>query len=319
MGVSTRHTFLAGLAAASVFAITGAAWAGGGMGGGSPCASMGCGNASPPPPPPPSPGCCGVHKGTNVVLPSVKVAGPHIAVKAPSVSVHHGKIVFGGSTHISGSVHAKGETTIVSGGGAYFAPQGVAASSLAKLNVTGGEERYTETVTENVPVKEEICIDEITEKIMVRPVRAVCLDDSGTPHPASQVSGARDVSASYSGEIYRCMAGTSMQVTLGQVKDNRVDFSQAETFSCRKGEALVRRATGELSCATQTPQRDCNERSLLRQYGPGIKLIPARAQVKACIPQTRTRMQTVTREVERVRPFESGPIVLDGGVGQGVF
>lgn len=342
MGVSSRHTFLAGLTAASMLALAGAAYAGGGMGGGtgggSPCATSGCGGSgggaglpghgigSGPGPVLPgvsgggSSGCCGLQTGTHVPLPGVKVAGPNISVTAPNVSVSHGNIVYGHKSVIrGGKAAAGGETTFLSGGGAYFAPQGIAPSALSKLNVTGGEERYTETVTEQVPVTEEICVDEIREQIAVLPVRAVCLDDSGTPHPASQVTGAREIGASYTGEVYRCMAGTAMQVTIGRLDGNQADFSQAESFACRKGEALVRRATGELTCATQTPQRDCNERSLLRQYGPGIKLIQTRSQVKACVPETRTRMQTVKRQVERVRAHEGGPIVLDGGVGQGVF
>lgn len=335
MGVSTRNTWLAGIAAASLFALGGAAFAGGGMGGAG-CEGPGCaGSAMPggtvlssPDPVLPgagmggagTPGCCGeLPKGQSVVMPNVHVAGPHVSVTGAHVSVSHGKLRVSSQREVSQSVSRESEQTFLSGGGAYFAPQGIAPTALSGLNVSGGEERYTETVTETVPVEEEICVDRITHDIKLVPMRAVCIDDTGTPHPASQVSGARRISDTYTGEIYRCMAGTAMQVTLGSASDETAEFVQGRSFSCRKGEALVRQRGGRLICAPQTPQRDCNERSLLRQHGPGTKLVPVKSEVTACVPETRTRMQTVTREVERVRASEPQPILLDGGVGQSVF
>lgn len=336
MGVPTRNTFLAGLAALSTLALAGVAYAGGG---GSPCGAMGCGGGNPGPSVPTpttpstpvipgvntgglgSPGCCGnMPKGTNIQLPGVNVAGPTIAVNTPNVGVSGGNIVFNGNKVFSSGNAGGGQTTFLSGGGAFFAPQGIAPSTLSGLNVSGAEERFMETVTEQVPVSEQVCVNQSRPTVSVRPVQAVCLDDKGTPHPASQVTSERDLGAAFTGEIYRCMAGTSMQVTMGHLNGNTASFDRAETFSCQKGEALVRRPTGELSCTAQAPQRDCNERSLLRQHGSGIKLIQTRASSTQCVPQTRTRMETRTRQVERVRQAEpAGPIVLDGGVGQGVF
>ncbi|MEO0466885.1 MAG: hypothetical protein AAF216_10100 [Pseudomonadota bacterium] len=330
MAVSTRNTLLAGLAALSLMAIGGVAVAGGPMDGGSPCGASGCGTPAMPTTPPGtmpggSPGCCGnLPKGTNIILPGVSVAGPNIAVGGTHVGVKQGNIMFGGSNTIITNNSVVGSSsdgmTFISGGGAYFAPQSVAGSSIAGLTVNGAEERYTETVTERVPVREEICPPRLVQRTSIRPVQAVCLDDTGTPHPASQVSNAREIGSDYNGEIYRCVAGTSMQVTLGRVHEGQADFTQAQSFQCQKGEALVRRADGELTCAAQIPQRDCNERSLLRQHGPGIKLIESKVTEQTCVPQTVTRMQSVSRQVERVRPTTStGNIVLDGGVGQGVF
>jgi len=259
-----------------------------------------------------------------VILPSVSVAGPNIAVGGTHVGVQQGNIMFSSTNTIITNNSVVGSssesTTFISGGGAYFAPQGVAPSAISGLTVNGGGERYTETITENVPVTEEICPPRTVERVSIRPVQAVCLDDTGTPHPASQVTDDREIGTDFTGEIYRCMAGTSMQVTLGRVTDNQADFTQAQTFQCQKGQALVRRDDGHLVCAIQTPQRECNERSLLRQYGPGLKLIQTKTREQTCTPQTVTRMETVSREIERIRPTTStGSIVLDGGVGQGVF
>ncbi|MCI4646056.1 MAG: hypothetical protein MRY64_14840, partial [Hyphomonadaceae bacterium] len=313
MGVSTRNTWLVGLMTASALVLGGAA------SGQSPCANMGCAGTSPPPPPPP-PGCCGdLPRGQTVSLPNVHIGGASISVSTPTVSVQHGQMRYSSSSSYGYSSYASGQrevTTYLSGGGAYFASEGVAPTTLSNLNVTGAEERYMETIEEQVPVREEICVEPenpIIETIV--PIRAVCLDDTGTPHPASQVTGDQRIANGYDGEIYRCMAGTSMQVTVGQLEGQMADFSQGESFSCQKGEALVRRANGELSCAPQIPQRDCNERSLLRQYGPGVKLVRTTARAE-CVPQTRTRMETRIRQVERVRAAApvTGSIVLDGGV-----
>ena len=76
---------------------------------------------------------------------------------------------------------------------------------------------------------------------------------------------------------------------------------------------------GDLTCAPQSPARSCNERSLLRRHGPGVKLVETRTKIKKCIPRTRTVMTTVERQVERTRETISQPLVLDGGVGQGVY
>ncbi|MEM1150879.1 MAG: hypothetical protein AAGI03_10000 [Pseudomonadota bacterium] len=259
-------------------------------------------------------------KGPNVIVPGVHVGGPHVTVTGPRVNVNQGKVGFGGSTIIVAPQQAQ-STTFLTGGGAFFAgPQGVSPSTLSGLNVTGAEERYTETITEQVPVQEEVCVRPSQPQIVVRPIQAVCLDDKGTPHPASQVTGERSISGSYEGEIYRCMAGTAMQFTVGTLVDNQPSFEQAQSYSCQKGEALVRRSNGQLACAVQMPERDCNERSLLRQYGPGLKLIQTTGSAQQCVPQIRTRMETRQRQVERVRAAApAGPIVLDGGVGQTVY
>ena len=89
-------------------------------------------------------------------------------------------------------------------------------------------------------------------------------------------------------------------------------------MSCRKGEALVHAPGGQLSCRTQTAARNCNERSLLRRHGPGIKMVEGAIQPQACIPSTRTVMKTVSKQVKVKKASASGSLILDGGVGQGV-
>lgn len=323
MRVSTRHTLFAGAGAAILITLSGLAWAGGNGG------SHGCNTCKPAPPPPPtynggghgSP-CCQGGKGHGVNVPGVNVAGPNITIGGTNVNVHGGNLNVSAQSYlnVTAGASASSEVVVYGGGGGGFggvAPVGV--TSIGTLDVTGADETYTDTVTEQVPTTEEYCVDQVSYHMAYRAVQAVCIDDTGAPHPASQVDGGRDVASGYSGEVFRCLAGTRLQVNLGELVNGQASFDHGQTMACEKGEALVHRPGGELSCAPQTPQRDCNERSLLRRYGPGIKIIEARVAEEVCVPQTRTVMKEVTRQVQRVRHAEGKPMVFDGGVGQGVY
>lgn len=334
MTVSTRNTLLVGAGLLSVAILGGMAYAGGGSGGQSPCSGGGCSGG-----PAIIPGagmggsnighgggsggqsghCCKGPKGPSVHIPGVNVSGPNVMIHGSNVSVHQGSIVTHTQSYLNTHVATSGESGVyVAGGGGYYSAQGVAPTAINELNVTGGEETYLETITEQVPSQEEYCEDEFVISKTLRPLQAVCIDDKGVPHPASRVDASDRVPAGYQGELYRCMAGTNMQVTLGHVEAGKASFKHGETFACRKGEALVHQRGGELSCTPQSPARSCNERSLLRRHGPGIKLVEARSRKKTCIPRTRTVMKTVERQVERTRATAAQSMVFDGGVGQGV-
>lgn len=340
MNVSRRHITIAISALASALALS----AGGAIaGGGNPC----CGSASPglgvpgvniTPPSMPGIGgpgyggggmpttnpCCDGPKAHGVFVPGVSVPAPSVSVITSGANVVQGGVSvtgaqFSSSTLVLGGVSESGGTTFISGGGSYFAPSGVAPSAVGGLNVEGGSELVTERVIEQVPMTQTSCVARATASERVRPVRAVCMDDSGTPHPASRLDDALEVGAGYRGEVFRCVAGTAMQVTLGEMVDGQASFEQGESFSCAKGEALMYGPGGALSCAPQAPQRNCNERSLLRRFGPGIKLVRMTGAGAVCEPVTRTVMQSVARDVVRERATPPAPIVFDGGVGQGVF
>lgn len=346
MTVSTRNTFLAGAGALALITIGGVAYAGGGMGG-SPCAGGGCGGGlsgggvTAPGGGTHVPGagmgghgvvfggghgpsgggaCCGGKpKGHGIMVPGVNVAGPNVVVNQGNFTVNQGSIISSQNTFLNTNVVGSGQQGFfVSGGGGFFSTPGVGQSSIGALNVEGNVESYVETITEQVESTEEYCEDRVSLQKTIRPVQAVCIDDKGTPHPASQVIASQRVSGTYGGEIFRCMAGTNMQVTLGKVENGKASFAHGETFSCRKGEALVHKTGGNLACAPQIPQRSCNERSLLRKYGPGIKLIEGNVKTKTCVPKTRTVMKPVQRQVERTRQAKGQPMIFDGGVGQGV-
>lgn len=297
MNVSRRNTCIVSAAAFAILTAESVSYAAGGMDGGHQ-------NTQPSGGP-----CCG-HGGHSVHVPGVHVAGPHISITHGSIKT---KIHSNLNVHIAS--HGSGAVTVMGGYSSFYAPQGVAAAHIGALNV----ETQTQTVTEQIPITEEYCQEHISLQHTMRAVQAVCFDDKGLPHPASRIEASPHISSEYHGEVYRCMAGTNMQVTLGVVEDGQPSFIHGESFTCRKGEALTHKGNGNLACAPQIPQRSCNERSLLRRHGPGLKVFQAQQEVKTCVPATRTVIKSVQRQIKPTGPDKDQPIILDGGVGQSVY
>lgn len=215
-------------------------------------------------------------------------------------------------------------------------------------------------------------------------IEASCIDDTGVPHPASQLGAERAIANDYIGEVYRCIAGTHMQVTMadfgicddfgggaggtrisesesssysrseshyesgyigdegpcspqalacsgahgggyaeGERHDSRmmmpmrhvgcganidfshVNFDGGKMMTCQKGDALWFEH-GNLTCRVQIPQRQCNERSLLRRFGTGIKVLT--------VTRIETTQRQVARQVER-SSASSTVMTFNGGVG----
>lgn len=299
--MSGRTFFMAIIAGFAFWLLAGAvapstAYAGGGS-------SSGCGCTTPPPccappaPPPVSPPAC-CTPGHNVNIPGVNV------YVAPSVSVNV-------QANASASAAAGASTTVFyggagGGGGGYAAP--AATGLINGLNVEGGVKRTAYEATRSM-----------YKKVVIQ---AFCFDDKEVPHPASQVSPDRDVDDAYDGELYRCIAGAHMQVTVAEWRE-KVSFEGGQTITCQKGEALYHvpgapagmgagaAATGaagghggSLQCRPQKPARDCNERSLLRRFGAGIKVLTI----------WYTERYTAYRE-ETTSSAAAVGMSLDGGVG----
>lgn len=278
-----------------------------------------CNTCAPPPSPPPPPqssGCCQAPRNLVVQVPGVNVATANVHVGATSMAVASARASsLASGIAVAGVGASGGASTFIGGGGGYYSNPGVSQSTISGFSVEGGYE--TRLVEEKVLGYEEICVDKIVEEFRTRPVQALCIDDRNTPHPASRVDGEIAVVAGYTGEIYRCVAGTRMQVTVGEMVNGAASFDRGDTFSCAKGEALVHTRGGELQCRPQAPERDCNERSLLRKFGPGIKLVNMPSQKAICEPTRRQTVTKVVKEVKVPRPAATGNLVLDGGVGQG--
>lgn len=308
MSVSWRH-MLAGAGIATAMGTVGLTAIG-----------QSCGTCVAPPrspPTPPSTSCCQTPRSLVVNVPGVNVATANVSVGATSTAVASASAsgTASAGAYSSGSSSAGAGAYFLGGGGGYYSNPGVAQSTISNLSVDGGYD--TRLVEEQVIGSENYCIDKLVEELKTRPLQAVCIDDKNTPHPASRVDGDVQVDNRYSGEVYRCVAGTHMQVTKGEMVNGVASFDTGETFSCAKGEALWHKPGGELECRTQIPERNCNERSLLRKFGPGVKLVRVSEKKTLCEPATRQTMTKVVKEVKVARPVAAGNLVLDGGVGQG--
>ena len=151
-----------------------------------------------------------VVKGPTVKIEGPKIGAPIVKVTGPNVT---GPTIIDAGAFAGAFASASAGSTVVFGGGGFVSGAApVAQSSTGQLNIAGAEEYYYETVTERIPTSKETCIENVSIVETLRPVRAVCIDDKNVPHPASQLNGERGVAASYNGEIFRCVAGTYMQV-----------------------------------------------------------------------------------------------------------
>lgn len=240
----------------------------------------GC-NCTPPPPPSPPPCNCSPPPGHTINIPGVNV------FVAPSVFVNANV-----SAQASANTQATAATFVNGGGGggSFLAPQ--ATGLIQGLNVEGMGQRAAYEATRT-----------LYKKVVIQ---AFCFDDRDVPHPASQVMSDRDIDDAYDGELYRCIAGAHMQVTIADWKEH-VSFAGGETLACRKGEALYHVPggagfAGKIECRAQKPARDCNERSLLRRFGAGIKVLTIMV----------TEKYTAYREEKSSTALG---MTLDGGVG----
>jgi hypothetical protein len=249
-----------------------------------PAAAGGCGCSTPPTPPtPPSHPCC-QPPSINVNIPGVNVnVGASVIVNA-NVQAQASVIGSGG-----GAVYFNGS----GGGGGYLMPG--TPGMIQGLNVDGGLRRTAYEATRT----------KITKVVL----EAVCLDDKDVPHPASQVAPDRDIEDSYDGELYRCIAGTRMQYTFAEF-NGKVAFDHGQTVTCQKNDALYHTSGapgsggGAIECRPQKPARDCNERSLLRRFGAGVKMLTLVTIEKYTAYREETTSASTTTALS-----------LDGGVG----
>lgn len=238
----------------------------------------------PAPPPPPQNTCC-TPPGHSVNVPGVNVfVGASVVVNATA----------SGAASAGAGAASRANSVVFVGGGGYgggLMPPPV--SMIQGLNVEGGREMR------------RTAYEASRTKTIRAVIQAFCLDDRSVPHPASQVFPERDVDAAYEGELFRCIAGSRMQYVYADYFD-KISFDGGKTVTCEKGQALYRSRDGALECRRQKPARDCNERSLLRRFGAGVKVLTIVSVEK----------YTAYRE-EMVESSSSsmGSMSLSGGVG----
>ncbi len=276
---------------------------------------------------PPPTSCCNIPSSHTVTVPGVNVVPPSVYV-APSrllggvsgeasvsgdiaVSVQASASSSGASAASAlASAASNSAASVLSSGSALATANSQAANLLA---ASGGASGFSSDSVSNgnisnlnvaAPTTRQVCARTAASAAAVA-IQAVCLDDKDVPHPASQVTPGQDVPEAYAGELFRCIAGAHMQYVLAPYA-GEARFDHGQTVVCRKGEALWRDLGGKLQCRPQTPARDCNERSLLRRYGAGIKILKA-AVSEQCVEW---RSETVQAE-----SATGGGLQLDGGVG----
>lgn len=252
-----------------------------------------CCTAPTPPcctPPSPPPTCCDTTNNFRNNI-NINVSSVSVAIANANAASNAGSSAGAGSGSGSTVYYGGG-----GGGGGYMPP--MASGVIQGLNVDTGR-RLKRTAYEATRTR--------TKRVVIQ---AVCIDDRTIPHPASQVTPDRDIDDVYDGELYRCIAGTWLQATIAEYK-GQADFSGGQTLTCRKNDALYHGAGGKVECRPQKPARDCNERSLLRRFGAGIKIL------------TMTLTETYTAYREEEDRTESSTIAttmsLDGGVGGTVY
>ena len=91
------------------------------------------------------------------------------------------------------------------------------------------------------------------------------------------------ISASYEGEVARCIPGSRLKVVIGKVVQSSEGMaagtSSGEVLECAAHEAVRHYKDGMLKCAPAVPVPDCTERTNLRKYGTADMFFSYRAQV----------------------------------------
>lgn len=232
-------------------------------------ASAQCNSCQHNPPPPPPPSHCNCTPAT-VVVPPPNVPPPNIVVvnAGARASAQASAIAIAVSNVRTGDTIIRQNSVVEAG-----AYAGAAAQSSGLTVTEASVSASTETHEADVLVQ------------------AVCIDATNNPHPASQTFAAGNVERDYVGEVFRCMSGTrTMRVTVN-----------GHSFDCDQGQALWHE-NSQVTCRTQIERRPCNERSLLRRFGPGDKIVHIR--------------ETATRQTRTETSF-NGAMSMDGGVGVG--
>ena len=263
-----------------------------------------------------SPSCssCCLPQSHSVLVPGVSIAIPGVSVTPPSIVSGVGGSYggsAGGDISVSASASASGVAYAAAvgnaqaanllaasgGGGGYVVEQGGSSVIISNLVVEGG----------STPIPTQPICNAWAAVAKAVAIQATCIDDKAVPHPASQLSPDRDVAGGYVGELFRCIAGTHMQYVVADWS-GAARFDHGQTAVCEKNESLWRDAAGALQCRPQKPARDCNERSLLRRFGAGIKVVQASTQ--QCVGYGAEAV------VQAAAPIAAPGFEGDGGVGR---
>ena len=294
------------------------------------------------PTPPTACANCYIPQAHQIYVPGVTVQAPNVVIRPASVTGGvGGGYDYGGGTSVNVDVStqtsASAYASATSSGQSYAAStaNSQAANLLASSGSVGGGsggwseggsssnipslivESREETPPPPPPATRQVCAATATVMKAIA-IQAVCLDDKAVPHPASQTFPERETPQTYEGELYRCIAGSHMQYVMSEWA-GAAHFDHGQTVVCEKNESLWRSLDGRLQCRPQKPARDCNERSLLRRFGAGIKVVKASAA--GVCTAWRTEVIAAAGPIPQAGPpqmtpaLQGGQLSLDGGVG----
>jgi hypothetical protein len=169
-----------------------------------------------------------------------------------------------------------------------FAFASAAASAQAATVIRGGSSHVTvvqrggEVAT--IAVAQEQCVYQWAN--VVKSINAVCVDKYQRTHPAVRMRAETWLDANLESEIYRCLPGSAMKVTIGDVVNSSAGLAggleQGQQLECYPGEALRHYRGGALRCAPAEDVTDCTERDAMRRNGVGTYFFSYPYQV--CVP-----------------------------------
>lgn len=134
-----------------------------------------------------------------------------------------------------------------------------------------------------------------------KPVKAQCIDGKGHLSSAWRVSPA-EIDGSYEGEVFRCLAGSALGVTVGKWVNGRADYEGGFVIECLEGEALRFGNGSRLACAPQVPRADAPAH--LRLAGAEAEVLIRRGRGQQASSANQPNL---------------GGMVLTGGVGGRVY
>src|SRR6185312_6663482 len=182
-----------------------------------------------------------------------------------SVSAEASASAFASATAFGAGV---GAATVVIGGGGFApeAPQAFIGGELGTLSVAAAPQQCT-----------------IEEATIVKSIHAVCVTADHHEFPASHMTPDTWISASYEGEVARCIPGAHLKINIGKVVQSNeglaAGISRGQILECGPHEALRHFKDGMLKCAPAVPVVDCTERTNLRKYGSADMFFSYRAKV----------------------------------------
>lgn len=259
------------------------------------CGGGGCGGGYQPPP-------------INIPpVPPIHIGIPSINIKIPRINIYGGGGGCGGHGGGCGGGGHGGAHASASASASVFVYNRVESNVYVK---GGSSSVYyiNRTPTPLGSLDVETGRYELREGTVVKSLRAVCVAADGAEHPASRVNANTWLDIGYEGELYRCIEGTTLRVTIGAVveteKGMAAIFDGGATLSCSAGEALGHWKGGMIKCVPRKPMPECTERRLLRRHGPGDIFFTMRMEVRVRVDEA----------------IEGGVnlsgMYLDGGVGQ---